>query len=68
MCALRILIVDDREFVRKVFVGIRRLLSARIDLLVCGEAEDGIQAVERAKSQRPPRLGDPESRDVSKRG
>jgi PAS domain S-box-containing protein len=50
MCALRILIVDDRGFVRQ---SIRRLLSARIDLLVCGEAEDGIQAVERAKSLRP---------------
>ncbi len=50
MCALRILIVDDREFVRN---GIRRLLSLRTDLFVCGEAEDGLQAVERAKSLRP---------------
>lgn len=50
MCGLRILIVDDREFVRN---GIRRLLAPRTDLLVCGEAEDGIGAVERAKSLHP---------------
>ena len=50
MCALRILIVDDQEFVRK---SIRRLLSTRTDFFVCGEADDGVQAVERAKSLRP---------------
>ena len=47
---MTILIVDDREFVRQ---SIRRLLSTRTDVLVCGEAEDGIRAVEKAKSLRP---------------
>ena len=42
--------MDDRADVRK---SIRALLSARIDFSVCGEAEDGIEAVERAKSLRP---------------
>ncbi len=51
MCAVRILIVDDRDFVRKSIH--RLLLSARVDLSVCGEAEDGIQAVESANRLRP---------------
>lgn len=44
------MIVDDRDFVR---LSIRRPLSARTDFRVCGEAEDGIEAVERAKLLRP---------------
>lgn len=47
---LRILIVDDHELLRK---NIRRLLSTRLDFLICGEAEDGIQAVDKAKTLRP---------------
>ena len=50
MGSLRILIVDDHETVRR---GIRALLSSRRDWVVCGEAEDGLEAVEKAKSLRP---------------
>jgi PAS domain S-box-containing protein len=50
MSSLRILIVDDHETVRR---GIRALLSTRPDWVVCGEAADGLEAVEKAKSLRP---------------
>src|SRR3981081_1717656 len=50
MGSLRILIVDDHETVRRV---IRSLLSLRRDWVVCGEAGDGLEAVEKAKSLRP---------------
>ncbi len=46
----RILIVDDHEAVRN---GLRSLLSARPEWEICGEAEDGIDAVEKAKVLRP---------------
>jgi DNA-binding NarL/FixJ family response regulator len=49
MGSLRILIVDDHEAVRN---GIRSLLSSRPDWVVCGEAKDGIEAVEKAKHLR----------------
>jgi DNA-binding NarL/FixJ family response regulator len=48
MC--RILIVDDNEPVRR---SIQTLLGSRKGWLVCGEAADGLQAVEEAKSLRP---------------
>jgi len=50
MGSLRILIVDDHEIVRR---GVRTLLSSRRDWVVCGEAEDGLEAVEKAKILRP---------------
>ena len=50
MSSLRILIVDDHETVRR---GVRALLSSRRDWVVCGEAGDGFEAVEKAKSLRP---------------
>jgi len=50
MGPLRILIVDDHETVRQ---GVRALLSRRRDWVVCGEAGDGFEAVEKAKSLRP---------------
>jgi PAS domain S-box-containing protein len=50
MGSLRILIVDDHEAVRR---GVRILLSSRRDWVVCGEAGDGFEAVEKAKSLRP---------------
>jgi len=50
MGSLRILIVDDHETVRR---GVRILLSSRRDWVVCGEAGDGFEAVEKAKSLRP---------------
>ena len=45
-----ILIVDDHTVVRR---GLRSLLSARPEWNICGEAEDGLQAVEKAKALRP---------------
>jgi PAS domain S-box-containing protein len=50
MGSLRILIVDDHETVRR---GVRSLLASRRDWVVCGEAADGLEAVEMAKSLRP---------------
>jgi PAS domain S-box-containing protein len=47
---LRILLVDDHESVRQ---GIRDLLAPRSDWTVCGEAADGIEAVEKAKQLIP---------------
>jgi PAS domain S-box-containing protein len=48
--SLRILIVDDHEVVLR---GIRSLLSSRPEWEVCGEAKDGVEAVEKAKTLRP---------------
>ena len=42
--------VDDHEAVRN---GLRSLLAARADLLVCGEAANGAEAVEGARTLRP---------------
>jgi signal transduction histidine kinase/ActR/RegA family two-component response regulator len=50
LSALRILIVDDHDAMR---TGIRSLISSRADWEVCGEATDGLDAVEKAKSLRP---------------
>jgi DNA-binding NarL/FixJ family response regulator len=50
MSLLRILIVDDHEAVRR---SIRSVLSTRVNLLVCGEAVDGEDAVAKAKTLRP---------------
>jgi PAS domain S-box-containing protein len=47
---LRILIVDDHKTVRQ---GIRSLLESRADWIVCGEATNGLEAVEKAKSLKP---------------
>src|SRR5882724_13161263 len=48
--SLRILLVDDHEPVRR---GVRSLLSSHADWLVCGEAVDGLDAIEKAKALRP---------------
>ena len=48
MC--RILVVDDNEPVRR---SVETLLRSHKDWFVCGEAADGLQAVEQAKSLRP---------------
>ena len=45
-----ILIVDDHESIRQ---GIRSLLSSSPDWHVCGEACDGIEAVEKTRQLRP---------------
>ena len=50
MTSLRILTVDDQEAIRR---SIRDLLSTRSDWLICGEAGDGVQAVESARTLRP---------------
>lgn len=47
---MRILLVDDTEAVRR---GIRSLLTLRTDWLICGEAVDGLDALEKARSLRP---------------
>lgn len=46
----QILIVDDHDFVRR---GLRALLATRSEWAVCGEASDGLEAVEKAKALRP---------------
>ena len=46
----RILVVDDCEPVRR---SIQTLLGSRRDWCICGEAADGIEAVEEAKLLRP---------------
>ncbi len=46
----QILIVDDHEVVRR---GIRSLLSSRPGWKICGEAVDGLDAIEKAKALRP---------------
>ena len=50
MASVRILIADDHEAVRR---GVRSLLASHADWEVCGEAIDGLDAVEKAKSFRP---------------
>jgi DNA-binding NarL/FixJ family response regulator len=50
MGSLSILIVDDHEAVRQ---GVHALLTSHTDWFVCGEAVNGLEAVEKAKSLRP---------------
>jgi DNA-binding NarL/FixJ family response regulator len=47
---MRILLVDDHHQLRKT---IRDFLSTRSDWLVCGEAEDGLDALEKTQALRP---------------
>ena len=46
----RILIVDDHEIFRK---GLRTLLESRPHLEICGEAINGLEAVEKTRDLRP---------------
>jgi DNA-binding NarL/FixJ family response regulator len=48
--ALRILIVDDEPLVR---VGVRLILERHDGWAVCGEAENGMEAIEKAIELRP---------------
>lgn len=50
MSNLHILLVDDHKAVR---TAIRSLLGARSDWIICGEACDGVEAVEKVRSLRP---------------
>ena len=47
---MRILLVDDHAIVRN---GVRTILSSREDIEVCGEAENGKEAVEKAFQLKP---------------
>ena len=47
---MRILVADDHETVHK---GVCAILSSRLDLEVCGEAANGKEAIEKAKTLRP---------------
>lgn len=47
---LRVLIVDDHESVR---LGVRAILGIRSDVEVCGEAENGLEAIDKAQSLAP---------------
>jgi len=47
---VRILIVDDHDIVRQ---GVRVLLRSRAEWEVCGEAEDGIDALEKVEQLKP---------------
>jgi PAS domain S-box-containing protein len=47
---MRVLIADDHAMVR---TGVRALLSSQSSFQVCGEAVDGMDAVEKAKGLRP---------------
>jgi DNA-binding NarL/FixJ family response regulator len=46
----RILIVDDHEIFRR---GLRSLLESRPEIEICGEATNGLEAVEKAKEIQP---------------
>ena len=46
----QILIVDDNETVRR---SLRSLISTRPGWMICGEAVDGLDAIEKAKAMRP---------------
>jgi len=47
---MRVLVADDHAIVRE---GLRQLLNSQRDMEVVGEAEDGLEALEKAKSLRP---------------
>lgn len=48
--AQRILLADDHEMLRR---GVRSMLEKELDLRVCGEAKNGIEAVEKAIALKP---------------
>ena len=50
MAPLQILIVDDKPHVRS---GIRMLLQRHEDWTVCGEASDGVEAIQKAAELQP---------------
>jgi two-component system, NarL family, response regulator NreC len=47
---IKVLLVDDHQIFRE---GIKSLLSARNDIKVVGEAEDGLEAIQKAKELKP---------------
>jgi DNA-binding NarL/FixJ family response regulator len=48
--SLRILIVDDHDVVRQ---GVRLILRRHADWRICGEAENGVEALEKEKDLKP---------------
>lgn len=48
--ALRVLVVDDHESVRR---GVCAILGSREDIELCGEAADGSEAIEKFRSIKP---------------
>ena len=50
MSTVCIFIVDDHE---KIRAGIRGLLASRPEWKICGEAQDGAEAIEKARLLRP---------------
>jgi DNA-binding NarL/FixJ family response regulator len=50
MKALRILLADDHQAVRN---GIRALIAPRPEWTICGEAADGLEAVEKSRELLP---------------
>lgn len=50
MANLRVLVVDDHEAVRK---GVCAILDSHNDIEVCGEAANGVEAVEKATALHP---------------
>jgi two-component system, NarL family, nitrate/nitrite response regulator NarL len=48
--ALRVLVVDDHESVRR---GVCAILGSREDIELCGEASDGTEAVAKVRSLKP---------------
>ena len=47
---MRCLLVDDHEAVR---VGVTAILSSRPNIEICGEASDGMEAIEKARELKP---------------
>ena len=47
---MRVLIVDDQEFIRR---GIRAALMVAPEISICGEASDGLDAIEKARRLNP---------------
>src|ERR1035437_6732925 len=50
MARIKVLIVDDHAIVRE---GIRMILALHPDIEVCGEAENGVEAIERVNKLNP---------------
>ena len=46
----QVLLVDDNPVVRQI---VRQILEKESAIKICGEAEDGMEALERAKSLQP---------------
>jgi DNA-binding NarL/FixJ family response regulator len=47
---VRILVVDDKAYIR---IWIREFLASQSDWVVCGQAENGLQAIEQAARLQP---------------